>query len=273
MSKDELSIAVYWAAKEGWNPGLYDIEAFYATDPDGFFVGLLDGKPIAAISLVKYGKTYGFGGFYIVKDGYKGKGYGMKIFNRALAYLGNRNMGGDGVLENLELYKRVGLELAHYNVRYQGVGTGTNGLSTNIINLSKYPFGKLNSYDTKVFGFKRTDFLKAWIAQPETIALGYVTKGKLQGYGVIRKCYTGYKIAPIFADNAKIAEKLFQSLRGQVSKGAEIFFDIPEINKGAVAITRKYKMKKVFSTGRIYTKGQPDFPLEKWFGITSFELG
>ena len=31
---------------------------------------------------------------------------------------------------------------------------------------------------------------------------------KLQGYGVIRKCYQGYKIGPLFADNAKIAETL-----------------------------------------------------------------
>jgi hypothetical protein len=43
MHRDELDLAVEWAALEGWNPGLHDADAFYAADPDGFFVGLLDG--------------------------------------------------------------------------------------------------------------------------------------------------------------------------------------------------------------------------------------
>jgi GNAT superfamily N-acetyltransferase len=272
MTKDELSIAVYWAAKEGWNPGLYDSEAFFVTDPKGFYVGLLDGKPIGVISAVSYG-DYGFLGLYIVKPEYRGKGYGMKLTNKALNYLKGKNIGADGVIENLKIYERINLKLKHYNARYQGAGTGIKKLNKNIVNLSKYSFEKLSSYDTKVFGFKRTRFLKAWINQPETIAFGLIAKERLRGYGVIRKCYTGYKIAPIFADSKEIAETLFQSLRGQVCDNNKVFLDIPEVNKEAVSIINKYKMKKVFSTGRIYTKGQPNFPLEKWFGITSFELG
>ncbi len=41
MSRDQLDIAVEWAAREGWNPGLHDAECFHATDPDGFLIGLL----------------------------------------------------------------------------------------------------------------------------------------------------------------------------------------------------------------------------------------
>jgi hypothetical protein len=34
MSRKELDIAVDWARQEGWNPGLYDADAFYAQDPN-----------------------------------------------------------------------------------------------------------------------------------------------------------------------------------------------------------------------------------------------
>ena len=44
MTRDELDIAALWAKAERWNPGRYDTEAFYSTDPKGFFVGELDGK-------------------------------------------------------------------------------------------------------------------------------------------------------------------------------------------------------------------------------------
>ena len=36
MNRDELDVAVEWAAKEGWNPGLNDAQVFWDTDPEGF---------------------------------------------------------------------------------------------------------------------------------------------------------------------------------------------------------------------------------------------
>ena len=44
MKRNEMDFAIQLAAKEGWNPGLHDAECFYRTDPDGFFIGLLDEK-------------------------------------------------------------------------------------------------------------------------------------------------------------------------------------------------------------------------------------
>lgn len=273
MTRKELDLAVEWARLEGWNPGLYDADCFYSQDPKGFFVGLLNGEPVASISGVKYEKDYGFAGFYIVKPEFRGRGYGMTLFQKMMNYLKDRNVGGDGVIENLEMYKKVGLHLAHYNARYQGYGTGDKYIGKNIVKLSQVPFEKITDYDDTVFGFKRHKFLKCWINQPESRSFAFVENNELKGYGVIRKCFTGYKIGPLFADNKIVAGELFKSLVGQVEKSVEVFFDIPEINEGSVEITKRYNMKKVFATGRIYTKGQPKFPLEKWFGITTFELG
>ena len=45
MRPDEISIAVNWAATEGWNPGLADDACFAAVDPEGFLIGELDGAP------------------------------------------------------------------------------------------------------------------------------------------------------------------------------------------------------------------------------------
>ncbi len=52
MTRKELDIAIEWAALEGWNPGINDADCFFATDPKGFFIGLLDSKPIACFSAV-----------------------------------------------------------------------------------------------------------------------------------------------------------------------------------------------------------------------------
>ena len=48
MSATEFDLAVEWAAREGWNPGLNDALAFRAADPAGFLVGLKDGVPLTS---------------------------------------------------------------------------------------------------------------------------------------------------------------------------------------------------------------------------------
>jgi hypothetical protein len=272
-TRKELDLAVLWAKKEGWNPGIYDASCFWAQDKKGFFVGLLNNKPVATVSAVSYGNKYGFMGFYIVKKSERGKGYGMELFQKAWRCMGKRNIGGDGVIENLKKYAKVGLKLAHYNARYGGHGTGSKKIEKGVIKASQVPFKKIDDYDRKVFGFPRSRFLKLWISRPKTRAFAFLKKGNVLGYGAVRKCFTGYKIAPLFADNKLVAKKLFDTLIGQVGKKEEVFFDLPEHNKDSLKFARDNKMKKVFATGRIYSKGQPKFPLNKWYGITSFELG
>ncbi len=104
MTEREVAqISCNWAAKEGWNPGLYDAASFYAQDPEGFLVGELNSRPVATISAVRYDDKFGFLGFYIVKPAYRHHGYGYQIWKAALEHLGDRNIGGDGVLEMIKV--------------------------------------------------------------------------------------------------------------------------------------------------------------------------
>ena len=34
MARPEIDTAIEWAAREGWNPGLADADAFHAADPE-----------------------------------------------------------------------------------------------------------------------------------------------------------------------------------------------------------------------------------------------
>jgi hypothetical protein len=77
----------------------------------------------------------------------------------------------------------------------------------------------------------------------------------------------------LFSDNSEIAEAIFNALIGSVSAGEDVFFDTPETNLRAVALAEKNAMRIVFETARIYLLPAPQVPLEKVFGVTSFELG
>jgi len=273
MKQDEVNLAIEWAAKEGWNPGIHDADCYYFADSNGFFIGILGDEPIATISAVKYGKSFGFIGFYIVKPEYRGKGFGMKIWNEGLKYLHGRNIGLDGVVAQQENYKKSGFKFAYRNIRYQGNGGGKFPKNSSVIKLSEINFETVNFYDQKLFPENRTDFLKSWINQSDSKALGILKDNKLAGFGVIRKCNSAYKIGPLFADNADLAEELFLALKSQIKSTDKFFLDTPEINKAAVNLAETYKMNVVFETARMYTKEAPNISVNKIYGVTSFELG
>lgn len=270
MTSAEVEFAISLAASEGWNPGRSDAGCFYNTDPQGFFIGELAGKPVGCISAVAYGDSFGFLGFYIVNPEYRGRGIGSKLWNTAITYLGERNIGLDGVLEQQENYKKQGFRLAYRNIRYEGIGNGIR--SRNVVPLSGIPFTEILTYDNNFFPAERKDFLQGWLNMPNAVSFGVIKNQKLSGYGLIRSCGRGYKLGPVFAADEQIAEDLFQSLTANVS-GSPVFLDIPEVNPAALALVKRHKMTKVFETARMYTKALPELPVDQIYGITSFELG
>ncbi|GAA3096809.1 hypothetical protein GCM10017687_04270 [Streptomyces echinatus] len=102
-----------WAAAEGWNPGLSDGPAFFAQDPDGFFLGRIDGEPVSAISVVNHGPDYAFLGCYLVRPDLRGHGHGLTTWKTALAHAGSRTVGLDGVVAQQDNYRQSGFRLAH----------------------------------------------------------------------------------------------------------------------------------------------------------------
>lgn len=273
MNRKEVEVAIEWAAKEGWNPGLNDASCYYTADPNGFFIGLLNNQPIASISVVKYGDKFGFLGLYIVKPEHRGKGYGIQIWNAGLKYLEGRNIGLDGVVAQQDNYKKSGFKLAYRNIRFEGISGGHPPDNPEIIKLSTLPFEAIDSYDRPFFPASRSQFIKTWISQPDCNALGVMQNGKLEGYGVIRKCRNGYKTGPLFANNPELAESLFLSLKSVVKPAEPVYIDTPEVNQAAVALAERYNMRVSFETARMYTGKNPVLPIDRLFGVTSFEIG
>lgn len=271
MSREEVQFAIDMAASEGWNPGLYDGDLFYEADHNGFFIAELEGKPVGCASAVAYDDKFGFLGLYVVKPEFQNKGIGMKLTEKCMEYMGDRNIGLDGVVENEEKYQEIMKFRSSYsNLRFEGKGGGT--IPDGLVKLSGVPFEKLLEYDRRMFPALRSGFLKEWINQPDSYACAALENGEIKGYGVIRKCWTGHKIGPLFADDKATAEKIFRALRASAPK-ENIYLDVPEPNKEALELAKKYNMNVMFKTIRMYSQKEPDIELDKVYGVTSFELG
>ena len=272
MRSEEIALAIDWAAAEGWNPGLADAACFASVDPQGFLIAELDGEPAATISCVNYDAHFSFLGFYIVRPDLRGKGFGLQIWNAAIAHAGARVIGLDGVVAQQENYKRSGFALAYANIRYGGTVAAPDAARADVIALGDVPFADVEADDATVFPAPRSSFLRAWIAAPGHIGCALVRDGRLAGWGVIRPCRQGCKIGPLVADDRAAAEAVLSALLAKAG-GGEVFLDVPGINREAIALAQDFGLAPVFETARMYTGTIPSLRLDRVFGVTTFELG
>ena len=272
MRPDEISIAIDWAAAEGWNPGHADAACFSSVDPHGFLIGEIDGAPAATISCVNYDARFSFLGFYIVRPDLRGKGFGLRIWNASIAHAGARVIGLDGVVAQQDNYRKSGFALAYANIRYGGTVAAANAPRAGVIALADVPFANVEADDATVFPAPRSSFLRAWIAAPGHVGCALVRDGRLAGWGVVRPCRTGRKIGPLVADDRAAAEAVLSALLAKAG-GGEVFLDVPGINREAIALAEGLGLAPVFETARMYTGAIAPLRVERVFGVTSFELG
>ncbi|MBQ4847445.1 GNAT family N-acetyltransferase [Pseudoalteromonas sp. MMG005] len=271
MLPHELKVAIEWARIEGWNPGLEDAALFYQADPEGFFVAELAGDIVAVGSAVRYDANFAFCGLYIVAPEHRGKGYGLALTKHRLAYCGERNIGIDGVLENVEIYQRVGYQPYYQNKRFQKCATA-HDVSSTIQDVTVQHIDAVIAYDQQCFPAKRDMFLKGWLQQKNGKSLCVIENGQVRGYAVRRQCVEGYKVGPLFADSKAVATQLLSALQQDII-GEIIILDVPENNPLAIELAVGEHMDVVFATSRMYQHGLPDIAHHKIYGITTFELG
>jgi len=272
MRPEEIAIAADWAAAEGWNPGLADAACFATVDPEGFLIGELNGAPAATISCVNYDARFAFLGFYIVRPDLRGRGYGLRIWNAAVAHAPARTIGLDGVVAQQENYRKSGFQFAYANIRYGGTVASAPDAPAGIVPLADLPFATVEMDDATVFPASRTAFLRAWINARGHVGRALMRDGNLAAWGVIRPCRSGRRIGPLMADDRAAAEAVFAALIAAAGPG-DVLLDVPSVNADAVTLAQAHGLAPVFETARMYTGAIRPIRLARVFGVTTFELG
>ncbi len=281
-TNDELSLLLSWAQSEGWNPGLDDIDLFYATDQSGFFVTLLNETPVAGISVVKLNSEHAFLGLYLCTPEHRGKGYGMQTWNTAIKSVGARSIGLDGVVAQQSNYLREHFVYSHRNVRFAGTLSDNKrsdskckvpNKALTIVEASNAHLSSLTLYDADVGGIKREDFYRAWLTRCNSRQSFIALVGDtIVGAIGIRQCIEGYKVGPWIADDQTIAHKLFSKIHEYI--GIEsLMVDVPESNQIAMGMMKQLDLSPIFETARMYRGQPPVLNSEKLFGVATLELG
>ncbi|MET7358529.1 GNAT family N-acetyltransferase [Streptomyces sp. NPDC005562] len=269
---DDWRVVTGWAADEGWNPGLTDTPSFFAQDPDGFFLGRVDGEPVSAISVVNYGDAYAFLGCYLVRPDLRGRGHGLATWRAGLAHAGARTVGLDGVPAQQDNYRRSGFAWKHGTQRYIGTLPVVDEPDRQVRPVEAAGLRALVAYDSACLPADRPRFLQSWLTAPGHRSLARIVDGRLTGYGVLRPGRDARRVGPLFADTRADAEALLDALAVEAD-GEPVAMDVPGTNPEAVALAEARGMKPTFDTARMYTGPIREYAYERVYGVTSLELG
>lgn len=271
MSQAELSIAIDWAAAEGWNPGLDDAAAFHATDPGGFLLARTGDTPVAAVSVVNHGPDDAFLGLYICRPDWRGKGIGLAVWSRALKHAGDRAVGLDGVPAQEANYRASGFVRVGASLRHEGRWPAASSEAVRAATPADLP--RLIALDSAAGGFERSAFLMTWLGQNDGLRAtrALVRDGEITGFATWRACQTGTKIGPVIAPDTASALELIADIAARRADGP-LIIDLPEAN---TALRRELEAAGFvipFTTARMY-RGRAPKTGPTLQAIATMELG
>ncbi|MEO1024649.1 MAG: GNAT family N-acetyltransferase [Pseudomonadota bacterium] len=262
---EDVRLILDWAADEGWNPGVEDADAFFATDPEGFFVARLDGLPIASISVVNHSDTFAFLGLYIVRPEHRGRGIGFRLWEHALAHAGDRVIGLDGVAEQQANYAKSGFTTAGSTARFTGhVPQMDRG--------EMLPFAtaadidRAIDWEADVTGFRKETFLRGWLRASENRTT-LIANG---GFCTVRTCRDGVKVGPLLARHHDTALDLIAAAAKFTQ--CPLTIDVPVSSTQLRELCIGLGLKSSFETARMYLGTAKPIEAE-YYAVSTLELG
>lgn len=275
MTDREIATLEDWAAQEGWNPGLGDLDVARASDPEAFVAIRQGDVLVGGGSIISYDGKFGFMGLFILRPDMRGQGLGGRFWRWRRDRLKSRlsadaAIGMDGVYDMTPFYERGGFIAAYRHLRMQGVARGSAdaGVVSDVGRL----IDDILAFDKGRFPAPREVFLRNWLNRPGLHVAGLYRGETLAGYGVARPCRSGFKIGPLLATDVVTADRLLGDLLSHID-GEQVQIDMPETNRTASALAGKYGLEEVFGCVRLYLGEQPKIYIEDVYAVTSLEFG
>lgn len=270
LTVEDLDTVLEWAAAEGWNPGWDDAEAFHRADPAGFFGAEVDGRLVAAISVVNHTPTFAFLGLYICQPDMRGKGIGLALWQHAVAHAGERCIGLDGVPDQQENYRASGFVLTGQTTRYTGpLAIGEAG---GVREAQAADLEHLIAREGRASGVIKPGFMEPWFAgtaRRRTWVDGPV--GTPRSLATLRECRSGYKIGPLVAEDEASTRRLL-CRNAEITGSAEVSVDVPASAAPLARMLEQMELAPGFVTARMYRGGAPT-GAAPFYAVATLELG
>lgn len=272
-----------------WNPSFTDVDLYFHPEISHFYLGYVNYKPAFSVGFQIYKEPkILFAGMYYCLPEYRHVGncflYATTKFHELkktcdiLAMPGTPLMGKKyenkmGVKIRGKIYRR--------RLFVEPEKMCNKAYDTSVIkDVRTIDILKLLAYDRSICGYDRSPVLKKFheIDPKNGSCLVYEENGKIQGYGLIRRCIDGYKIGPLLAENPKTASEILHALKTKVLGEGEVLVTVDVAEEKGEWSQREYWDRSKFDLNEekfFYLQCTEKFPANwnKTFAIFSLEVG
>jgi GNAT superfamily N-acetyltransferase len=242
MTSSDTVFATEMTELEKWGNVRADFERLIVLDPDGCFVGWLDGERVSMISSTRYGDL-AFLGSLIVRKACRGQGIGRAMMLHAIEYLkstGIRTIELDGEMQATPLYRRLGFKEKCLSFRFfraaESERSNSPGSTPGISDAARF-IDDLVAFDRECTGLDRERVLRRFADEfPET---GFVVKSdKIAGYAFARPIVSDrYNIGPVVSVDPEATQALLSHLVSRFSSSG-LHVGVPQRSPSTVANQR-----------------------------------
>lgn len=222
LTDDDVGDAQRLSTQVGWNQTKADWRRLLELFPDTCFAGHVDGELVATSTLATYGDAVGWIGMVLVDEDHRRRGYGGKIFERALDAGFERDLdvvGLDATDAGREVYRRYGFETVVGIDRWTGsVATAANdGDDVDIGTIDELDaVDEIAPFDRRHSGVDRRALLEHFVDARGSTGLRRERDGSLRGYATVRPGRTHEHVGPLVAVDRSDAAALLEGVADRV---------------------------------------------------------
>ena len=283
LQRDDIPAVTDWARQAGFAPGSGDLAIYRHTDRQGIWVGWLGGERIGCITGVRYNAAYGFLGLYLVRPAWRGRGYGLQLWEHALEHLADLPcIGLEAAPDRVADYAGWGFAPASPTTRWQAIGDGAippapaSAEGWRLLEGNAIPERAVQAFDAQREPSPRPHFLSQWLHHPAGTVLALIdAAGACHGFGRIRPCLMprgeGWRIGPLMAETPQAVALLLQGLLHR--HPGVVLIDAPGANAAAAPLLEQLGFSPVGTTLRMYRGEAPAVSLRDVYGLACLELG
>jgi GNAT superfamily N-acetyltransferase len=235
MNVADLGLGLHLCRQAGWNQTESDWRRFLDMQPEGCFVGALDGTPVGTTVTCRFG-TVAWIAMVLVEVNARRRGVATSLLRHALHCLdeqGVKTVRLDATAAGQPVYEKLGFRPEYRLTRYEGLAPrraepahaaeATAGLLAEIIAL-----------DRRATGTPREKMLSRLLAEsPQAVRVVH-REGQLEGFVITRRGANAVQIGPCIATPEAGPVLLHHALG--CCAGGPVFIDVPRDNTHALAV-------------------------------------
>lgn len=281
MADTDLPFADRVRGSAGWNQSLQDWRRLLQHDPGGCFVAEWNGRPAGTATTTIYSQDLAWIGMVLVDPAMRRRGIGTALLARCIEHLRRSGVGCiklDATPMGRQVYGPLGFvaewSLSRWETAKLAAFPARSGASSapNPRPLDSGGIGCAADLDASAFGAGRQRMLWMLAAQSRARVLADGA-GRTVGYGMLRPGRRAHYLGPMVAEDESSGTALADDLLGGIP-GHPLYWDIPDANRAAIGVARRYGMDRQRSLTRMYLgeNTRPGRPADLW-AIAAPEIG